>query len=103
MGASQGKGWVWWLIVLVAAALVVTAAVILFKVKHNKSSDLGPLPGPPGEITEKYADALGVALQFFRVQKCSFPLFFVFCFCPKKDFFFMHKREIFTRNVDNLM
>lgn len=106
MGASRGKGCVGWLIVLVVAALVVTAAVIAFKVKHKKSSDLGPVPGPPGAVTEKYADALGVALQFFQVQKCSFTLFPEFCFLLKEEIFIIfliRKGEIFACEMANLM
>ncbi|ONK80448.1 uncharacterized protein A4U43_C01F17820 [Asparagus officinalis] len=70
MSASKGKGWVGWLIVLLVLALVVTAVVVTITMKkHKGSSGLGPVPGPPGEITAKYSDALGVALQFFDVQK----------------------------------
>lgn len=69
MGESEGKSrWVGWCVVLVVAALVVTAVVITIKVRH-KHNGLGPVPGPPGAVTAKYADALGVALQFFDVQK----------------------------------
>lgn len=67
------------------AALVVTAAVISFRKKshHNKAS---PVPGPPGAIDKKYAQALSFALQFFDIQKCTmvslliFSLFLFFAF-----------------------
>ncbi|KAK1296940.1 Endoglucanase 24 [Acorus calamus] len=70
MGAVSrcSKGWVGWLIVLVVAALVVTAVVITVTKKSHKSEP-APVPGPPGAITTKYADALSVAMQFFDVQK----------------------------------
>ncbi|GER26599.1 endoglucanase [Striga asiatica] len=31
--------------------------------------EASPVPGPPGAITKKYADALKIAMQFFDVQK----------------------------------
>ncbi|RWR85937.1 endoglucanase 24-like protein [Cinnamomum micranthum f. kanehirae] len=66
--AKYTKGWIWWLIVIGIAALVVTAAVISFRRKshHNKAS---PVPGPPGAIDKKYAQALSFALKFFDIQK----------------------------------
>ncbi|CAL9087917.1 unnamed protein product [Musa textilis] len=69
MGESKHtKGCSGWLIVLVIAALVVAAAVFAIKKKQHHREVL-PVPGPPGAINQKYADALGVALQFFQVQK----------------------------------
>ncbi|XP_020693616.1 endoglucanase 24 [Dendrobium catenatum] len=69
MGAGKyTKGCTRWLIVLVVAALVVTAIVLGLRKKAHHS-DMGPVPGPPGAITQKYSDALSVALQFFQVQK----------------------------------
>jgi len=46
-------------------------------VRHHEAQARGegapqkplPVPGPPGAIDSKYGDALGVALQFFQVQK----------------------------------
>ncbi|RWW01829.1 hypothetical protein GW17_00035113 [Ensete ventricosum] len=71
MGESKfTKGCSGWLIVLVIAALVVAAAVFAIKKKQHHREVL-PVPGPPGAINQKYADALGVALQFFQVQKYS--------------------------------
>ncbi|KAL5985937.1 hypothetical protein ACLOJK_027927 [Asimina triloba] len=75
MGAvgKYTKGWIWWLIVLLIAGLVVTAAVITIRRKSGGSKGAAePVPGPPGAITKKYADALKIALQFFDVQKCWF-------------------------------
>lgn len=68
--AKYTKGWIWWLLVFGIAALVVTAAVITFRRKshHNKAA---PVPGPPGAIEKKYAEALSIALQFLDVQKCT--------------------------------
>ncbi|WOL19128.1 endoglucanase 24-like [Canna indica] len=68
MGAKYTKGCTGWLIVLVVAALVVAAAVFAIKKKQHHR-DVLPVPGPPGALDQKYADALGVALQFFQVQK----------------------------------
>ncbi|XP_042429892.1 endoglucanase 24-like isoform X1 [Zingiber officinale] len=69
MGAKYTRGCTGWLIVLVVAALVV-AAVVFAVVKKHRHRDVLPVPGPPGSLDQKYADALGVALQFFQVQKC---------------------------------
>ncbi|KAG6515983.1 hypothetical protein ZIOFF_026429 [Zingiber officinale] len=68
MGAKYTKGCTGWLIVLVVAALVVAAVFFAVKKKHHHR-DVLPVPGPPGALDQKYADALGVALQFFQVQK----------------------------------
>ena len=73
------KGFWSWLIVIVIAALVVTGAVFAFRRKSRNSKsepEAAPVPGPPGAITQKYADALSVAVQFFDVQKCM-PFFFL--------------------------
>ncbi|KAG0452700.1 hypothetical protein HPP92_025092 [Vanilla planifolia] len=71
MGAAKyTKGCTGWLIVLVVAALVVTAVVVGIR-KKSHHSGTGPVPGPPGEVTQKYADALSVALQFLQVQKAG--------------------------------
>uniref|UniRef100_A0A1D1XGN6 Endoglucanase n=2 Tax=Anthurium amnicola TaxID=1678845 RepID=A0A1D1XGN6_9ARAE len=69
MGLSKySKGWCGWLIVLCVAALVVAAAVIAVRKKSHRVEP-APVPGPPGAVTRKYADALSMALQFFDVQK----------------------------------
>ncbi|XP_042494967.1 endoglucanase 10-like [Macadamia integrifolia] len=73
MGAdSKSKGgWCGWFVVFVVLA-VIAAAVALTIVKkshHSKGSAAAPVPGPPGAITQKYADALKLAVQFFDVQK----------------------------------
>ncbi|XP_021831014.1 endoglucanase 10 [Prunus avium] len=72
MGAkSRSKGCWAWLLVLVVLALVVTAIVVAIVKKKSNSSDDddGPVPGPPGAITQKYSDALKLAVQFFDIQK----------------------------------
>ncbi|XP_031474446.1 endoglucanase 24-like [Nymphaea colorata] len=70
MGAKSSKGCLWWLIVLAIAALVVAAAVFTIGHSRKKSrSGALPVPGPPGAVSEKYGEALRVALQFFDVQK----------------------------------
>lgn len=69
MGAkSSSKGWCGWFLVIAIAALVATAVVITIK-KKTKHSEAAPVPGPPGAIAKKYADALKIAMQFFDVQK----------------------------------
>ncbi|XP_057973128.1 endoglucanase 10 [Malania oleifera] len=67
---AKSKGCCGWFLVILLAALVATAVVITVKKKfnHSKSEPL-PVPGPPGAITKKYADALKIAMQFFDVQK----------------------------------
>nr|BAF42037.1 cellulase2 [Pyrus communis] len=72
MGAkSRCKGWWAWLLVLAIFGLVVGAVVlaVVKKVKKNSGGDDGAVPGPPGAITQKYSDALKLAVQFFDVQK----------------------------------
>ncbi|XP_062178860.1 endoglucanase 18-like [Phragmites australis] len=53
-----------WLLVLTLLALAVTAAVVFVRIRNG--GQVFPLPGLPDH---KYAEALGVALQFFQVQK----------------------------------
>ncbi|CAL9112657.1 unnamed protein product [Musa textilis] len=68
MGASKyTKGCTGWLIVAVVAILVVAAVVLTIKQTHHRK--VLPVPGPPGAINQKYANALAVAMQFFQVQK----------------------------------
>ncbi|KAF8410466.1 hypothetical protein HHK36_002995 [Tetracentron sinense] len=71
MGADlKSKGWCGWLVVLVVVAVVVTAVVITVRNKsHHSESEAAPVPGPPGAIAKKYADALKIAMQFFDIQK----------------------------------
>lgn len=76
MGASKyTKGCCGWLIVVVVAALVVTAGVVAIMKKRSHKSEPLPVPGPPGAINQKYANALGTALQFFQVQKGNYLIF----------------------------
>ncbi|OAY50597.1 endoglucanase 10 [Manihot esculenta] len=66
---SKSRGFCGWFIVAVVLALVVVAVVYTVKKKTGKSDDASPVPGPPGAVDKKYADALKVAMQFFDVQK----------------------------------
>lgn len=74
---SRTKGCCGWLIVALVLALVATAAVVAIMKRKPGGGGGGrsrppkplPVPGPPGDIDSKYGDALGVALQFFQVQK----------------------------------
>uniref|UniRef100_A0A0D9XG17 Endoglucanase n=1 Tax=Leersia perrieri TaxID=77586 RepID=A0A0D9XG17_9ORYZ len=73
---SKTKGCCGWLIVALVASLVATAAVVAImkrKPGGGRTHKLKPLPvpGPPGAVDSKYGDALGVALQFFDVQKAG--------------------------------
>ncbi|CAH9094251.1 unnamed protein product [Cuscuta epithymum] len=66
---SKSKcGWMWYLVVLVVAAPIVLAVVLILRKKHG-GSDVAPVPGPPGAVTQRYGDALQIAMQFFDVQK----------------------------------
>ncbi|KDP36939.1 hypothetical protein JCGZ_08230 [Jatropha curcas] len=66
---SRSRGCFGWFIVAIVLAVVVAAVVYTVKKKIHKSDDAGAVPGPPGAIDKKYADALKVAMQFFDVQK----------------------------------
>lgn len=70
---SKSRGCFGWFIALIVLAAVILAVVYMVKSKMNKSDDneAGPVPGPPGAIDKKYADALKLALQFFDIQKCT--------------------------------
>jgi hypothetical protein len=75
---SKRGGCCGWLIVALVLALVATAAVVaIMKRKPGGGGGGGssrrpkplPVPGPPGDVDSKYGDSLGIALQFFQVQK----------------------------------
>ncbi|KAL0731844.1 hypothetical protein Bca4012_027938 [Brassica carinata] len=69
---SKSRGWCGWFIALIVLAAVIFAVVYMVKSKLKKSDDgdgAGPVPGPPGAIDKKYADALKLSLQFFDIQK----------------------------------
>lgn len=69
---SKSRGWCGWFIALIVLAAVVLAVVYMVKSKMKKNDDgNGPVPGPPGAIDKKYADALKLSLQFFDIQKCN--------------------------------
>ncbi|XP_010536354.1 PREDICTED: endoglucanase 10-like [Tarenaya hassleriana] len=72
MGAkSRRRGLCGWFIALIVLAAVVLAVVYTIRKKTGHSDDGGddPVPGPPGAVDKKYADALEIALQFFDIQK----------------------------------
>ncbi|KAL6504746.1 hypothetical protein OROHE_023504 [Orobanche hederae] len=64
-------GWCSWFLVLIVLAAIAFAIYYTVKQKTHKSdsSDAAPIPGPPGAITKKYADALKIATQFLDIQK----------------------------------
>lgn len=71
---SKSRGWCGWFIAVIVLASVVLAVVYTVKSRMKKSGEddgTGPVPGPPGAIDKKYADALKLALQFFDIQKCN--------------------------------
>ncbi|WOK95156.1 endoglucanase 24-like [Canna indica] len=66
MGVSRfGKGCL--IAAVVVVVIIVIAVVVVIKIERRRKEP--PVPGPPANINQKYADALGVALQFFQVQK----------------------------------
>lgn len=78
---SKSRGWCGWFIALIVLAAVILAVVYMVKSKMKKSDDGdgdGPVPGPPGAIDKKYADALKLSLQFFDIQKCNTLLFLIY-------------------------
>ncbi|KAI8549515.1 hypothetical protein RHMOL_Rhmol06G0030700 [Rhododendron molle] len=67
---SRKKGWCGWFLVLLVAAVIAVAVVITVRKRsQNSEPELGPVPGPPGQVQKKYGDALKIAMQFFDVQK----------------------------------
>lgn len=66
---SKGGCWGWLLVLLVAAGLGFGIYAILKKKQDNAKAEAAPVPGPPGPIDKKYADAFKTSLQFFEVQK----------------------------------
>ena len=76
----NSKGWIWWLLSLGIAAFVVKTVVltILHSKKHSHHQ-VSPVLGPLEAISQKYAQALKVALTLFPIQKgmsvCIYPLF----------------------------
>lgn len=71
-------------ILLIVVAVFVAAAVISVR----RSRGVAHVPGLPGAIVEKYSEALGLALQFFDVQKCKFFFFFGFFRTCSFEFYF---------------
>lgn len=81
--ARKSRRWFRWIIVLIVLGVVAFGIWMIIH-KKNQSSDkdsAAPVPGPPGAINQKYSDALKLALQFFDVQKCIFPLPIFAAFC----------------------
>ncbi|GFP85858.1 endoglucanase 24 [Phtheirospermum japonicum] len=68
---KRSRGWCGWFLVLIVLAAIAFAIFYTVKQKMDKSnsSDAAPVPGPPGAITKKYADALKIATQFLDIQK----------------------------------
>ncbi|KAL8459136.1 hypothetical protein ACS0TY_036561 [Phlomoides rotata] len=67
---KRSRGWCGWFLVLIVLAAIGFAIFYTVKQKIHKSGpDAAPVPGPPGAITKKYADALKLATQFLDIQK----------------------------------
>ncbi|XP_073023237.1 endoglucanase 10-like [Primulina eburnea] len=67
----RSRGWCGWFLVFIVLAAIAFALFLTLKHKMHKSKEpeAEPVPGPPGAVTQKYADALKVAVQFFDIQK----------------------------------
>ncbi|KAL6655165.1 hypothetical protein ACP70R_005991 [Stipagrostis hirtigluma subsp. patula] len=66
------RGCCGWLIVALVAALVATAAMFAIMKRRAGGRHIKPLPVPgqqPGALDPKYNEALGIAFNFFRIQK----------------------------------
>lgn len=68
-GRSSKGGWWGWLLVLIILAVVGVGIFLIVKKHYHHSPKAAPVPGPPGAVAKKYADALKVAMQFFDIQK----------------------------------
>lgn len=88
MGEKKSSGgWCGWFLAFIVLAAVALAVFFTVRSKmHNSDSGPAPVPGPPGAIAKKYADALKVATQFLDIQKCTFSPFFPFIFSSHSAF-----------------
>lgn len=66
----KSREWGVWLLVLVIAILVMAASYITLRRDFRPLNVFHRSQRHP-KIVDKYADALGIALQFFDVQKCK--------------------------------
>jgi len=66
-----------WFIVLIVVGAIAIALGLTLKNKFHHNDDDEPAPGPPGPVTQKYGDALKIALQFFDIQKCKHKYLFL--------------------------
>lgn len=70
MGKKSKGGCLGWLLVVIVAAAVGFGIFVVVKKKHGGSSGgASPVPGPPGSVAKKYAEALKTAMQFLDVQR----------------------------------
>lgn len=71
MGKKSKGGCLGWLLVVIVAAAVGFGIFVVIKKKHAESNGgASPVPGPPGSVAKKYAEALKTAMKFLDVQKC---------------------------------
>lgn len=69
--AKRSKlGWFWSLLLLIFGAVVITMSVLTI-LKYFDYLKKGRGPHHHQEIVENYANALGISMQFFDVQKCA--------------------------------
>ncbi|XP_051151006.1 endoglucanase 10 isoform X2 [Andrographis paniculata] len=67
---GRSSGWCGWFLVLIVLAAIGLGIFYAVKQKQHKSGGgAAPVPGPPGAVDKKYADALKIAMQFFDIQK----------------------------------
>lgn len=64
---KKGSCWGWFVLLVVLGGAAFTVFVLL---RNSKS---GSVLAATFSVSKKYANALGVAMQFFDVQKCTFP------------------------------
>lgn len=66
----RSGGWCgWFLVLMVFGAIGFAIFVTVTQKIYESEPEAAPVPGHPGAITKKYADALGIAMQFFDIQK----------------------------------
>lgn len=95
--SSRSGGFCGWFIVLLVLGVIAAAIVVTVKVKknHHSAPELGPVPGPPGPVVQKYGHALTLAMQFFEVQQCNvLGLHSLFCCIHSVDFFLFHSISV---------
>ena len=69
----NSEGWIWWFLSSGIASFVVTTTMLtILHYKNHSHHQVSPILGPLEAISQKYAQALKVALTFFPIQKGMF-------------------------------